>query len=76
MLILTRRPGETFYIGQGPNPIKVTLLGVKGNQARIGIDAPREIEVHREEIYERIHGTQDGGDTVPPALPEASEEEG
>lgn len=51
MLILTRRVGETVMIG---NDITVTILGVKGNQVRVGVNAPREVAVHREEIYERI----------------------
>lgn len=52
MLILTRRVGESLMIG---DDVTVTVLASKGNQIRIGIDAPRDVEVHREEIYERIH---------------------
>ena len=51
MLILTRRVGETIKIGEY---ISVTVLGVKGNQVRIGVGAPRDVAVHREEIYQRI----------------------
>ena len=51
MLILTRRVGETVVIG---DEVEVTVLGVKGNQVRLGVNAPRDVSVHRQEIYERI----------------------
>ncbi len=57
MLILTRRVGETLMIGDS---VTVTVLGVKGNQVRIGINAPKEVAVHREEIYQRIHQGEEG----------------
>ena len=51
MLILTRRVGETLMIGDS---VTVTILGVKGNQVRVGITAPKDVAVHREEIFQRI----------------------
>ena len=56
MLILTRRPGETLRIGDN---VTVSLLEVKGNQVRLGINAPKEVPVHREEIYKKIHMKQE-----------------
>ena len=56
MLILTRRVGETLMIG---DEVTVTVLGVKGNQVRIGVNAPRDVAVHREEIFDRIKSEQD-----------------
>ena len=58
MLILTRRVGETVMIG---DEVTITVLGVKGNQVRVGINAPKHVAVHREEIYERIKREQQGG---------------
>ena len=58
MLILTRRIGETLNIG---DDVQVTVLGIKGNQVRIGVNAPKEIPVHREEIYERIKKEKEAG---------------
>lgn len=56
MLILTRRVGETLMVG---DEVSVTVLGVKGNQVRLGVNAPKDVAVHREEIYERIKNEQD-----------------
>ena len=58
MLILTRRVGEAVMIG---NEVTVTVLGVKGNQVRLGVNAPKDVAVHREEIYERIKREENGG---------------
>ena len=76
MLILTRRVGETVMIG---NDVTVTVLGVKGNQVRVGVNAPKEVAVHREEIYERIKRELAGGEAngnvedAPPAPPRKAE---
>jgi carbon storage regulator len=57
MLILTRRVGETLVIG---DDVTVTVLGVRGNQVRLGVNAPKDIAVHREEIYQRIQNEKSG----------------
>jgi len=65
MLILTRRIGETLMIG---DEVTVTVLGVKGNQVRLGVNAPRDVAVHREEIYDKINqqnGSHDNNSEMP-----------
>ncbi|HEX6638925.1 MAG TPA: carbon storage regulator CsrA [Steroidobacteraceae bacterium] len=71
MLILTRRVGESVVIGED---VTVTVLGVKGNQVRIGINAPKNVAVHREEIFERIKNGRgaDGAGADEPASPRES----
>jgi carbon storage regulator len=69
MLILTRRVGETVMIG---DEVTVTVLGVKGNQVRMGINAPRTVAVHREEIFERIKHEGQDGDFVSTSEPKGS----
>jgi len=68
MLILTRRVGESLMIG---DDVTVTVLGVKGNQVRIGVNAPKEIAVHREEIYEKIQAEKAGDDAPVPGEQDA-----
>lgn len=64
MLILTRRVGETLMVG---DEVSITVLGVKGNQVRIGVNAPKHIAVHREEIYQRIQNEKGNGGSEPSA---------
>lgn len=58
MLILTRRIGETLMVG---DEVTITVLGVKGNQVRLGVNAPRDVAVHREEIYDKIQSEKSQG---------------
>lgn len=62
MLILTRRVDETILIGEGDDQISVTVLGVKGNQVRLGCTAPKSVSIHREEIASRIAAERNGRD--------------
>lgn len=64
MLILTRKVGETVMVGDN---VSVTVLGVKGNQVRVGINAPKDVSVHRKEIYTRIHQDGEMGTNFEPA---------
>ena len=64
MLILTRRMGEALMIGDN---VTVTVLGIKGNQVRIGVLAPKDVGVHREEIYQRIRSEKENGAETAPA---------
>jgi carbon storage regulator len=73
MLILTRRVGETVMIG---NDVTVTVLGVKGNQVRVGVNAPRDVAVHREEIFERIKREEQDGNGTTLARPAAARRSG
>ncbi len=61
MLILTRRIGETLVVG---DDVTVTVLGVKGNQVRLGVNAPKDVAVHREEIYQRIQREKQDKDSI------------
>lgn len=70
MLILTRRVGETIVIG---DDVIITVLGIKGNQVRIGINAPKTVSVHREEIYQRIQQEKNTAPTAAPAAPQREE---
>ncbi|HLF66994.1 MAG TPA: carbon storage regulator CsrA [Gammaproteobacteria bacterium] len=63
MLILTRRVGETLMVGDN---VAITVLGVKGNQVRIGVNAPKDVAVHREEIFQRIQREKNQGGAAAP----------
>lgn len=74
MLVLSRRPGETLRLGDHGHitiTITITILGVKGNQVRIGIDAPRDMPVHRQEIFELVQADKEGGHVVAGAAVQA-----
>jgi carbon storage regulator len=72
MLILTRRMGETLIIGDDVN---VTVLGIKGNQVRLGINAPKDVSVHREEIYLRIQQERTGDEDIDVSVDHEHKEE-
>ena len=69
MLILTRRVGESLWIG---DEVSVTVLGIKGSQVRIGVNAPKSISVHREEVYDRINEEKSKNSVDIPVNPEKS----
>jgi carbon storage regulator len=69
MLILTRRVGESLMIG---DDVSITVLGIKGNQVRLGVNAPKEISVHREEIYQRIQQEKTKAQEVAPSVQAAN----
>ena len=71
MLILTRRIGEAVTIG---NDVKITVIGVKGAQVRLGIGAPRNVSVHREEVYRRKEREREGNETAGPRLPAGADD--
>lgn len=73
MLILTRRVGETVMIGED---VAITVLRVKGNQVRLGVDAPKDVSVQREEIYQRMQGDGDGMAQESGAAPRAGRPNG
>jgi carbon storage regulator len=73
MLILTRRIGETLMVG---DEVSLTVLGVKGNQVRIGVNAPKHIAVHREEIYQRIQRENAPGGSTPPTSTDEGQSSG
>lgn len=68
MLILTRRIGESLVIG---DDVVVTVLGVRGHQVRLGVDAPKDVSVHREEIYQRIQDEKSGNTAISDKQPSA-----
>ena len=71
MLILTRRIGESVYIG---DDIRLTILGVRGTQVRLGINAPKEVPVHREEIYHRIQNETEADDDTTDSVEDADDD--
>lgn len=69
MLVLTRKKNECIVIN---DVIRVTVVEIRGDKVRLGVEAPREIEVHRQEVYEQIHGKSSHGETAAPAPPASS----